>query len=211
MWSVVLQPPSFFPQFFPSLAPAPTSCIPFPALNHTVPWHLLFISHFLGTLNDMFISCASINSFCKYPCFLKVYIFVNCSTESPDDHVIQKKTGPIWDGTLHCAVTCVRATLLLHDRDMIWCSGVFTGCQQIQLPLLTTLLLCEIAASSHLTSLQLRPISCNNKLFSCPSFYLSEFSGCKMLNLWNKAGVSWEQYNFSTSHWNRSVTVALHI
>lgn len=85
IWSAILRPSLFFPYFFspscpatlPSLLPpllfCPLSCIPFSASSQTVPWHLPFILQFWGTLNDMSISCGAINSFCKYPCFLKVY------------------------------------------------------------------------------------------------------------------------------------------
>lgn len=68
----IFPPPLALPPLPTPLLPLfslPSACIPFPALNHTVPGHLPFISQFLGTLNDMFISRAAINSFCKYACF----------------------------------------------------------------------------------------------------------------------------------------------
>lgn len=84
-------------------------------LPHEAPWKSLSYN-FLEPLNNDLLSFPL-----QISCLFKVFFFfpVYCCTESPDNYVIQKKTGLHWDWIPFCALIYVTAMLPLHDRDKI--------------------------------------------------------------------------------------------
>lgn len=171
-------------------APAARACPDRPPWGAHSPRGALTASFHLTVFWKPWMVCC-FNSFCKYPGFSKVLFFLRTAALKAQIITLSKGKQD-WYETESSSVYWLVLELRYYYVTDIWSNGsghlLDTRGSSCHFWLPSCYVRWLLAGTSLSCSLVPSPVT-RRILFPCISFYPSKLSGCKMLNLWNKAGV----------------------